>query len=131
MHSSRMRTVRFSGRLSYHARPMPRIPPTVHTPPMRMPPAMHAPPFMLLPCMPLPTHAPCHACPSAPMPPATHPHLWTEILTHACENITFPQLLLRKVKIQLSPMYNRDVAGIFSIQLHCDVTGDWKHVWIG
>ena len=67
------------------------------------------------------------------MPPATHlpPPLWAEILTHACENITFPQLLLRKVKIQLSPMYTRDVAGIFSIQLHCDVTGDCKHVWIG
>ena len=24
---------------------------------------------------------------------------WTELLTHACENITFPQLLLRTVKI--------------------------------
>ena len=24
---------------------------------------------------------------------------WTEFLTHACENITFPQLLLRSVKI--------------------------------
>ena len=48
MHSSRMRTVRCSGRLS------------------------------------------CHA-----------PHsLWTEFLTHACENITFPQILLRTVTIQ-------------------------------
>ena len=27
------------------------------------------------------------------------PHLWTEFLTRACENITFPQLLLRTVKI--------------------------------
>ena len=27
------------------------------------------------------------------------PPLWTEFLTHACENITFPQLLLRTVKI--------------------------------
>ena len=26
--------------------------------------------------------------------------LWTEFLTHACENITFPQLLLRTVTIQ-------------------------------
>ena len=25
--------------------------------------------------------------------------LWTEFLTHACENITFPQLLLRTVNI--------------------------------
>ena len=27
----------------------------------------------------------------------TPPPLWTEFLTHACENITFPQLLLRTV----------------------------------
>ena len=27
------------------------------------------------------------------------PPLWTEFLTHACENITFPQLLLRAVKM--------------------------------
>ena len=26
------------------------------------------------------------------------PSLWTEGMTHACENITFPQLLLRAVK---------------------------------
>ena len=30
------------------------------------------------------------------------PLLWTEFLTHACENITFPQLLLRRVKTSLS-----------------------------
>ena len=29
----------------------------------------------------------------------TTPPLWTEFLTHACENITFPQLLLRTVII--------------------------------
>ena len=28
-----------------------------------------------------------------------HSTLWTEFLTHACENITFPQLCLRTVKI--------------------------------
>ena len=28
---------------------------------------------------------------------ATHAPLWTEFLTHTCENITFPQLLLRAV----------------------------------
>ena len=28
----------------------------------------------------------------------TSPSLWTEFLTHACENITFPQLRLRTVK---------------------------------
>ena len=27
----------------------------------------------------------------------TPPSLWTEGMTHACENITFPQLLLRAV----------------------------------
>ena len=41
--------------------------------------------------------------PQADMPPA-HCILgyilpWTEFLTHACENITFPQLLLRPVKL--------------------------------
>ena len=28
------------------------------------------------------------------------PYLWTEFLTQACENITFPQLRLRTVKIR-------------------------------
>ena len=32
-----------------------------------------------------------------------HP-LWTEFLTHTCENITFPQLLLRTVKIVSNEM---------------------------
>ena len=71
MHSSRMRTVRCSGRLSCHAHPH----------------ACH------------PTHMPSHhACPPLPRMPL----LWTEFLTHACENITFPQLLLRTVKKLLS-----------------------------
>ena len=51
-------------------------------------------------------HTPCHARPSAMHAPATHPPAplphtappWTEFLTHACENIIFPQLLLRTVK---------------------------------
>ena len=37
-------------------------------------------------------------CPSASWD--THPHLWTEFLTHTCENITFPQLHLQMVKIR-------------------------------
>ena len=49
----------------------------------------------LLPCTTLATHAPCHACPP---PLCSHqPHmspLSTKFLTHACENIIFPQLLL-------------------------------------
>ena len=39
-----------------------------------------------LPCMP---PSPC----TPPLPPAMHaPPLWTEFLTHACENVTLPQL---------------------------------------
>ena len=36
----------------------------------------------------------CLVCPGG-----RHPSLWTESLTHACENITFPQLRLRTVMI--------------------------------
>ena len=93
MHSSRMRTVRCSGRLSCHACPLPatHAPTAMHvslpcmTPP-HTPPATYAP----LPCIP-----PCHTCPPPPhMPPLPCSPPWTEFLTHACENITFPQLLL-------------------------------------
>ena len=91
MHSSRVRTVRCSGHLSCQAHP-----PTTHAPIMQ-PPVMHAPPILpctprILPCMPpLTMHAPlCHTCP----PFATHaPHGQTD----TCENIIFPQLLLRTV----------------------------------
>ena len=130
MHSSRMRTVRCSGRLSCHARPYHACPPSLpHTLP-----TMHA----SLPCMlhpyhacHLPTHAcPCHTCPlpcmlpppilCAPLPcmaPTTHaPHHthpllhmplpWIERTIHSCENITFPQLLLRTV---ISILYKYDL----------------------
>ena len=79
MHSSRMRTVRCSGSL------LPRTPPATRPLPC-MPPTMQPPPA---------THAPLHHA----RPP------WTEFVTHACENITFPQLLLRTVKISLSTDY--------------------------
>ena len=75
MHSSRMRTVRCSGRLSCHARPPCHAHPVPCMPPLpRMPPAMHAP----LPCMPPATQAPCHACshhahPLPCMPPPCMP----------------------------------------------------------
>ena len=115
MHSSRMRTVRCSGSLSNllpctspcHACPpalhyssiMP-PPPTTHGPchtcPSShaylfchtFPPAMHTPP---LPCMP-PHHA-------YPPPQCMNPQCAPPVnrMTDACENITFPQLLLRKV----------------------------------
>ena len=53
---------------------------------MHTPFTMHAP---------FTTHAPLYyACPT---PLATHVPPWTELLTHACENITFLHLLLRAV----------------------------------
>ena len=71
MYSSRMRTVRCSGCLSCHA-------------------------FPHLPCMTPDKHDPCHERPLPCTHPATHPPT-TEGMIHACENITFPQLLLRTV----------------------------------
>ena len=109
MHSSRMRTARFSGRLSchacptplpctpsYHACPLPCTPSCHACPPCHThhahPAATHAPYAHLLPCM-SPMHTSCHACP----PP------WTEWLTDKRKNITFPQLRLRAVtKITLT-----------------------------
>ena len=57
---------------------------------------MHTP--ATLPCMP-PCHEHPHACPTPCMspPPCTHP-LPMGRMTDVCENITFPQLLLRTVK---------------------------------
>ena len=51
---------------------------------MAVSPAAHAPP--------LPMHVPYHACMPNPSPLS-----WTEFLTHACENIIFPQLLLQQI----------------------------------
>ena len=88
MHSSRMRTVRCSGRLSCHAHP----------------PAMHAPL--------------CHACPftmHAPFAthasPLCHAHVPCG-QTDAYENITFPQLLLRAV---MKPIIRATISGIVTI----------------
>ena len=120
MHSSRMRTIRSSGRLSYNVhRPHMHAPchvcPPCHACPMLcMPPAMHAPhhacPYHACPppchaCPPPTRHAPAmQACPPLCMPapptmhaPVMHAPLGTECLTDACENISFPQLLLRTV----------------------------------
>ena len=87
-----------------HACPLPPTthPPTMHTPCHACPHthALHhaSPP---LPCKP----PPCHACPPLPCMPSTMHTLchtcfplWTEFLTHTCENITFLQLHLRTVK---------------------------------
>ena len=85
MHSSRMRTTRFSGRLSCHAPPKPHMPPHVmYTPTPPHP--HHACPLPCMPPLPCHAHPPCHTCPRhAP------PLLWTEGMTHTCENITLPQ----------------------------------------
>ena len=61
------------------------VSPATHVPPPYPRTAMHVP---LLPCVPPSCHTGPYACPP----------MWTEFLTHACENITFPQLLLRTVK---------------------------------
>ena len=49
-----------------------------------------------LPCMPPTTHAPCHTCPPPHMPHHVCP-LPVVRMTNNCENIAFPQLLLRTV----------------------------------
>ena len=119
MHSSRMRTARCNGRLSCHACPLPCVPPVMHAtthapchacPLPCMPRVMHPLPC-ISPChtCPLACTHPCHTCPWLAHTPATHaplpqcplpctppppcmPPPRTEFLTHACENITLPQL---------------------------------------
>ena len=82
-----MRSACCSGNLSVNARPPS---PTMHAPTTTPPQLPHMPPPRITPAMHAPCTPSCHTCP---------PHLWTEFLTHACENITFPQLLLRTVTI--------------------------------
>ena len=107
--------------------PLPRMSPChacspVHTSLPCMPPC-HTP----LPCKPPATHAPYHAfhplscmtpnaCPSLPCtPPLCHVHPTllhhafppTDKMTDACENITFPQLLLRTVIIRHSNLIQK------------------------
>ena len=92
-----------SGRLSYHARPLPCTPPChAHNHAMHTP---HSPHMPLI----------CHACPlfatHAPFPSPRMPPPRTEFLTQACENITFPQLLLRTVikdpSLKVSPWFTQ------------------------
>ena len=101
MHSSRMRTVHYSG-------PLPHTRPHTHGHPATHDPATYAP----LPCLPSPHTLPCHAHPLPSIPlcdagPPCHafrpchttlpckPPSRPEFLTHACENITLSQLRLR------------------------------------
>ena len=88
-----------SGRLSCHAHPLPRMPPLHHTCPLHQacPPLPHIPPSPRMPPPSYAMHVPfamyvslCHA----------HPPL-CDRMTDACENISFPQLLLRTVKISM------------------------------
>ena len=94
MHSSRMRTARCNGRFSCHTLPATDAPChahplSTHTPCHACPPPPHMPPTMHTPA----THAPMPHIYTLPCtPPAMHAPLWIEFLTHACENITLPQL---------------------------------------
>ena len=106
-----------------HTCPLPCMPPATHAllPCMPLP---HMPPAMLTLCHTclLPQIPPCHTCPPGKhAPPAMHapchahllPHMPPPLAMHAplpctflgqsdtCKNITFPQLLLRAVKIEL------------------------------
>ena len=133
MHSSRMRTVRCSDRISCRISftsmhtPLPYISPCHACPLAHTPTAMHTlchacPRHTCpLPCMPLchvhPTtqpcthlaiHSPCHAYPLPCMPPVDR-------MTDAYENITFEQLLLRTVKIYLSRDSNGNIICIITI----------------
>ena len=75
---------------------LPRTP--TSSPPRHVPaiPAPLSPPTSPLPCTPpFVTHSPTPFATYAPLRHARPPP--TEFLTHACENITFPQLLLRTV----------------------------------
>ena len=82
MYSSRVRTVRCSSRLSYHAR----APHHAHPPP-RMSSATHTHTHFTM-------HTLLqHACPQF----AIHTSLLVNRITDSCKNITFPQLLLQMV----------------------------------
>ena len=71
--------------------------PTPSPPPMHATHAPLSPPTSLLSCMPpFVTHSPTPFATYAPLRHAQPPSP-TEFLTHACEKITFPQLLLRTV----------------------------------
>ena len=88
-----------------HACSLPCMPPATHAPHHACPPAMHTPLPQMPPRFTWPpaSHTPSgHACPLPCTPPRPWhgplprtpppPHLWTEFLTHASENITLPQL---------------------------------------
>ena len=110
-----------------HASPLPCMPPATHDPlphthPCHACPLCHASPP---PCKPRATHDPlphthpCHACPPTHAPYHACPP-WTEFLTHACENITFAQLLLRTVKIISRPRRLPQNFRVKRVKVKCD-----------
>ena len=118
MYTSRMRTVHCSGSLSCHACHPPLMHVLVmHSPspalhflhhachtPMHTPSSTHARPGMHTPMPqmppPLPHTSPLPCMPLFTMhtPFMTHAPCGQKGMIHACESITFPQLLLRRVK---------------------------------
>ena len=89
MHSSRMRTVRCSGHRGWGGLPMGGV-------------CLGGSAWGCLPgagCLP---RGSCLGGVYPSMQWGRHPPLWIEFLTHACENITFPQLQLWKVIISSS-----------------------------
>ena len=116
----------------HHACPLPHMLPAMQATPCHIyPPAMHT----RLPCHPLAhhschmympsaaTHASCHAC----LPPHTYPAIHAPCharptcgQTDTCENITFPQLLLRTVKTRTVNEPPSNISNIVScIVLSC------------
>ena len=60
--------------------------------------------------------------------PTPHPPPWTEFLTHACENITFPQLRLRTVNINWSLIVIQQLK--CKSRLHCQVFTIYIYLYI-
>ena len=114
MHSSRIYTVCCSGHLSCHACP----PPTTHTPAMHTPPGHTCPPAMHA--------ATTHPLPHMPPLPCTPPPT-VDRMTDACENITFPQLLLRTV-IKKSRQFNH--SDIAALMLTLSVNGVLRYMML-
>ena len=79
------------------------------------------------------THTPCHTCspchaspPATHAPPAMHAPPQTEFLTHACENITFSQLLSRTVKIR---MFLTTSLYLTAIEQTISLLVSFNHLW--
>ena len=98
MHSSRMHTIHCSGCLSCHAPP----PPPIHAPAMHA--LLHHTCHLTMHTLLHHTCPLCHTCPPPlhACPPSPHMSPAPCGQTDACENITFPQLLLWSVKMAIA-----------------------------